>query len=239
MRFVTEVLCRAGSSATGIEAAELIALLIGTVPLITTGVAGFDPVARLATIDVGIRVSKIARPVLFGCQVGVPGRDPVGTVVQGATRHQAFRAVLGNEVLRARHRARELHGRLGGNAAVQGILHHFPLALLIGANAHDTHAVGIHLLDHLIGIAAAIVMLRKAIAVQRQATGRCVQKAWFHVFMVEHQQTVGGAAVQRKEVHAVVMAAHLMRLLLPGSFQAERGHIARDGRPQGMKLCTR
>jgi hypothetical protein len=75
--------------------------------------------ARLVRLLVDlVAVDEGTGPVLSAGEVGVPRRDAVGTVVDGAPGPRAVRAVLGLDDIRAADWTADLHRRGGGDAAI-------------------------------------------------------------------------------------------------------------------------
>jgi hypothetical protein len=137
----------------------------------------------------------------------------MGAVVHRAAGHGAVGAVLGAHMGRAAHRAADLHRRAGGDAAVARILHDGPGAVGLLRGAVDRHAVRVR--------SPCAPRRRRAcrrrrrprrVAVDRLAlVARLLgmEEARLDVFVVHRDDAVLGRAVDREEVHPVMVLADL------------------------------
>lgn len=153
----------------------------------------------------------------------------VTAVVVGAAGLGASSGELGLYVVGAFHRARQVHDRGGGETTVQRVVfHHLPTAVDLG-DAHHASAVGVDLFAHFFD--------RTHTANQGRASR--VQGLRVDVFVVDRQQAVGGAAVDREEVHAIVVHAHRVGLVGGGvaAVAFPRGCVAVQRRaPRGQDV---
>ena len=225
VRLVAVVLRGVGAGGAGVEARELVGAAGGDFPIVAAGagrhaVAGVLARQRRAAIAL-VAVAEVAGPVLLARHVGVPRRHAVGAVVQRAARAGAVRAVLGAQQRVAARRAGDLHRRRAGDAAVARIVHDRPATVGALADTHDAHAVRVDLLQHLI-VRPLAVHQRQAAAVDRDADGAGMHEARLDVFVVQHEEAVGAAALvrlaalDREEVHAVMVRADRRTLLGAG-----------------------
>src|SRR5690554_4776827 len=168
-------------------------------------------VGRAGGVVGGVAVDEVVVEVLFAGQVGAPGGDAHGAVVQGAQHPGAGRITGGAHAPIAAQRAADGHRRHGADAPVVARAGH-PLPLAVGTAADLQHAdpVGSLLLAHLIdgALAAAIgqVGIAQAVGVQGRVD----------VLVVDHQQAmVIGCLLEGEEVHAVMVVTGLQQLCLP------------------------
>ena len=104
----------------------------------------------------------------------------------------------------AAQRAGDLHPRGGGEAAVQRVVvDHLP-APADFLQAYHAGAVGVDLFADFFG---------RALAVDVSGRAGGVQGCRVDVFKVDGQQAVFGAAIDREEVHAVMVHAHCIGLV--------------------------
>src|SRR5690606_9020410 len=207
-RLVAVVLQRAGATGRDVEAGELVVDLAGVsgggLPAVAGGLGG-DADATLVVRQAGAAVDEHVGPVFLAGQVGAPGRVAVAAVVVGAACAGAIGREAGLHMGRAAQRTGQLHHAGGGEAAVERVIVDHPPAAVLLADAQHAHAVGIDLLAHLLGGAPAIGVARRAVGVK----GLLID-----VLVVHHQQTVLGTAVEGEEMHAVVVHAHRIGLIL-------------------------
>jgi hypothetical protein len=217
----------------GIEAGEVVGAAGREFPAVARGPAGHAVTGMLARqvrlLVLLVGIAEVAGPILLGRHIGVPGRDAVRAVVQRAAGRLAGRAVLGLDEIRAADRARDLHRRQAVDAAVVRILDHTPATVGALGDADDADPVGGDFLQDLVGVAAAVLVRRHITGIERLA-GRClVHEARLDIFVVEDEQAVLRAAVDREEVHAVMVRADLHGLLLARVVERVGGHGAGDG----------
>ena len=177
------------------------------IPAVAAGTA--DAVAGHFTRAFGVATGEITGPVLLAGQVGAPGREAVGAIVQCAAGGGAVGAVAGLQQGVAAYRAADLHRRGTGDAAVAGAGQHLPLAAY-AAHFHHRNPVGVDFLAHFIGTAALAADQGGAVGVQQRGVD---------VLVVEHQQavvalvTAAALTIDGKEVHAVMVHADLVSLI--------------------------
>jgi len=205
------------SGGGGIEADELVRLVAGQLPAVARSLGAYA-VALVLPGQVGLLVgafagvAEVARPVLLTGEVGIPGSDAVGAVVQSTPGHCAFRAELGFHEVGSPHWPLDLHEGKTGDAAVEAIPHHFPTAVSLLLDVDNAHPVAIQLFQHLVGIAGAVRIGGIQVGIQLLAHSRSMHKPRLDVLVVKHQQTLGGAALpgilpfDGEEVHAIVVA---------------------------------
>src|SRR5690606_31117163 len=131
------------------------------------------------------------------------------------------------------------HGCQAADAAVVFALHQLPAVVGALSDVHHGPAMGIHLLERL--IAGTHIALRDdGTAAQCHTDMVGMHEAWLHVLVVHHQQPLVGAAFERllaldrEEVHAVMVRAHLHALLFTGIGDIEGRHGTSDGRTPGQ-----
>ena len=188
-------------------------------PAVKTGLAN----APALLVRIGrVAAIEVEREVLFARQVGAPGRDAAGAVVQRAQHGAAGRVGGGAHQRVAGRRAAHREGRIGGEAArVNRRPHHRPagLAGLAGSGApfHLDHR------DTMRGLCLANLLGApglEAVAVQQAVVG---------VFVVHCQQPTP-RAVEGVVMNAVVVHAHLHRLVgrAVAAVAAPGRHVAGD-----------
>ena len=227
IRFIAVILRGIGARGGDVEAAVFVGTVVGQLPAVTrSGWAAFGVAHTIAglftrTIAWGHLVDEIAGPVFLGHHVGVPRRHAVGAIVQGTAGARAVRTVGGLDEVRATNRTAQGHGGQTGDAAVARVGHHRPLTISLFANPNHRHPVGVQFLQTLVGRPLAVDQCRHGVAVQFLPNRRGVHEARLYILVVHHQQAIGRAALvgvaafDREKVHAVVVAADLMRLVSP------------------------
>ena len=191
-------------------------------------------IAGVLARHLAIGIDEIARPVLFRGHIGVPRRHAVGTIGQRAARMRAVRAVKGCHLGMAACRARNFHTGQAGNAPVARVGHDPPVAIRVSAHAHDRDTMRVKFFQHMIGRSRPGMIGRAPGADLATLRHGVMQKARLDIFMVHHQKAVGGTALPRaiafngEEVHAVMMHAGLMGLILAGIVRCERRKITAD-----------
>ena len=205
VRLVAIVACSLGGQAGGVEALEFVAGQV--IPTVAAGAA--DTVPGHFTRALGIATGEITSPVFLAGQVGAPGREAVGAVVQRAAGGGAVGAVASLEQGVTACWAADLHRCGARDAAVAGAGQHLPLATH-AAHFYYRNAVGVDFLAHFIGAAALAADQGGAIGVQQRRVD---------VLVVEYQQavvalvTAAALTVDGEEVHAVMVHADLVSLI--------------------------
>ncbi|NJM84297.1 MAG: hypothetical protein HC844_19265, partial [Tabrizicola sp.] len=236
VRLVPVILGSRGAGRGGVEADMLIRAASRLFPAIPRFLVR-HAVAVLFAGHFGIGVDEIARPVLFGGHVGIPGRRPIGTIVERAAGARAVRAELGDKMRRAAGRAGDRHFGKPGDPAVHRIGNDGPASIGCPLDALDRDAMGVQLFQHLVIFPRAIRIEHHHVAVKR-LTGpfRRMKDTGFDIFVVGDEKPVGGGAVDGEVVHAVVMHANLHALFRAGvAAGREGGHVAGDRRAPGGK----
>ncbi len=154
-----------------------------------------------------VAVDEVVVPVLLAGEVGAPGGDAHGAVVEGADHLPPAGVGGGLHERVAGQRAAELHGGEGGDAAVVARAGDpLPVAAAVLLHLDDADAVGGLLLLHVLHLALAIDV--------DDAGG---VQGGVDVLVVDHQQAVVVGRLRKgEEVHAVVVVAGLLELVFPG-----------------------
>ena len=170
------------------------------------GAAGADAIAPhrlVAAIDTA-GGAEVTVEVLFTGEIRAPGREAVGAVVQRAEHTRAAGVGLGLHQRVAGGRAADLHRRVAGDAAVVlRVEDDLPLVAVL-TDVDHRGAVRVLRLQHLVGGPRGHEVGAEQVLVVA-------------VLVVHHQQAfLARLAVNREEVHAVVVVADLARLFGAG-----------------------
>ena len=96
--------------------------------------------------------------------------------------------------------------------------------------------MGVHFLEHFVIVALAIGVIDDRAHVDFHALVLFgVQEARLDIFVIEHQKAVLGRAVDREEVHAVMVLADLFGLFSAAVCGRKGGHVAGDRLAPGAK----
>ena len=169
-------------------------------------------------VALGELAGEVAVDVFLGHDVGAPGRDAAGAIVDRSEDLVAARVCGGLKPGAAGGRARQLHLGARRDAPVQRALaHHLPLAVHLADFDHgaamsghldvDARLVGV--LDDENGEFLLRVLLVRLFA---DADDAGEHEMFVRIFVVHHEQPVLGRAVQRDEADIVVVVAELARL---------------------------
>jgi hypothetical protein len=192
--------------AHGVEA------LVVLVPAVAPAVLADAPAALVRGGLVG--AAEVAGEVLLAGEVGAPGRHARGAVVEGAERQPPGRV------------GRRLHHRVAGRRPADRERRVRREAPRVARRPHRLPAVALepHLADR--DAVRGLALLHLLGGPRLHAAG--VQQAVVGVLVVHHEQAARRAALEREEVDAVVVHAHLHGLLGGGvaGVVLERRHVA-------------
>jgi hypothetical protein len=200
------------------EAVRLVGMLHRVEALVVLGPAVGARLAKAPALLVRVELVaavEVEGEVLLAGEVGAPRRLAARAVVQGAEDGAARRIRRCPHQRMARGGPAHGHRRERREAARKSARPHDLPAAVLQFDLDDRHAVGGLRLPHLLGTPRL-----HAVGVQQAVVG---------VLMVHREQAMGGAALERIEVDAVVVHAHLHFLLgrRVGGVGAPGGHVAR------------
>ena len=225
-RLVAVVTGSVGSLDAGVKADVLVSTVVSQFPSPAASAAR-HPIARVLTRVITL-VGEVASPVFLGSHVGAPGGIAVTAVVQRTAGHGAVGAVQGLDEIAAANRAVDLHRRQGGDATVHAVGLHAPL--IVGAldDAYHGNTVGVHFLAHFVSRTQTANQRRRGTTGERNTLSRGVHQTRLNVLVVEHQQAVFRAVIDRVEVHTIVVRANLLGLIIAGVVHRKRRKATQD-----------
>ena len=93
--------------------------------------------------------------------------------------------------------------------------------------------MGVHFLAHFISRTQTANQRRRGTTGERNTLSRGVHQTRLNVLVVEYQQAIFRAVVDRVEVHAIVVRANLLGLVITGVVNRERREAAQNRRTPG------